>query len=277
MEIRSSLTDLTTKLPYATTKPIPSQAAPVDEAQAESCVICLGKLVAPCEAQPCGHTNFDYICLLTWLEFRPTCPLCQSGVHEVRHSDEDGGHRKPGIYKVPESSAQSQNFNGSCSEPERNQEPLEDEGLRRRRSIYRQNLYALHVGSNRRQPGESQYTELTPRLFLADPELVSRARMWLQRELRVFRFLYADVVDPETIDLARPSKAEFVREYIIFTLKSVDIQDHAGEAEEAIRRFLGRENTQHLLHELKAWLRSPCKSLEEWDRIVQYRVDLVPR
>ena len=87
------------------------------------------------------------------------------------------------------------------------------------------------------------------------------------------RFLYNDVVDPKTIDLARPSRAEFLREYIIFILKSVDLQDHAGEAEEAIRRFLGQENTRHLLHELKAWLRSPCKSLEEWDRTVQYRVD----
>ncbi len=67
-------------------------------------------------------------------------------------------------------------------------------------------------------------------------------------------------------------------EYIVTILKSMDMQGSDGQAEETIREFLGRDYTRLLLHELRAWLRSPCQSLSEWDRMVQYRGEnLVPR
>lgn len=50
----------------------------------------------------------------------------------------------------------------------------------------------------------------------------------------------------------------------------MDIKGSAGQAEELLRDFLGRDNARLFLHELQAWLRSPYVSLEDWDRNVQY-------
>ncbi|AEO65253.1 uncharacterized protein THITE_2112076 [Thermothielavioides terrestris NRRL 8126] len=267
-----------------TLQQISSTAAGADT---KCCVICLGDLVEQCEARPCRHDNFDYLCLVTWLEARPTCPLCKSDVSEVRYDlGDDGNHRK--IYHVPERPADCAVESGRLAAspsgvrhssraglPPRRR-PREDEAIRRRRLVYRYQLYSLHVGSNNRQPANWRYKVLSPQLFVTDPELVSRARMWLRRELRVFRFLYTEDTDDLPPDhglvrRCRPCKAEFLLEYIIAILKSMDMQGSAGQAEELIQEFLGRDNARLLLHELRAWLRSPCKSLSEWDRVVQYR------
>lgn len=147
-----------------------------------------------------------------------------------------------------------------------------------RRNVYRNQLYSLRVGSNRL----SQYSEVTPEQFRRDEALVSRARKWIRRELQVFSFL-----NPETEEedrrrghVPRPGRqrleermsnnAEFLLEYVISILRTVDIKGSAGQAEELLRDFVGRENARLFLHELLAWLRSPYTSLEDWDRHVQY-------
>ena len=43
---------------------------------ADPCVICLETITEPCVSIPCKHTNFDYLCLISWLEQQPNCPLC---------------------------------------------------------------------------------------------------------------------------------------------------------------------------------------------------------
>jgi hypothetical protein len=43
---------------------------------ADPCVICLDTITEPCVGVPCHHANFDYLCLLSWLEQQPNCPLC---------------------------------------------------------------------------------------------------------------------------------------------------------------------------------------------------------
>jgi hypothetical protein len=83
----------------------------------------------------------------------------------------------------------------------------------------------------------------------------------------VFEFLNPNNVSGSD---RRASNAEFLLEYIVAIMKTVDIQGSGGEAEEMLREFLGRENTRLFLHELRAWLRSPYNSLEDWDRHVQY-------
>lgn len=40
------------------------------------CVICLEAVTESGIAIPCQHANFDFLCLLSWLEQRPNCPLC---------------------------------------------------------------------------------------------------------------------------------------------------------------------------------------------------------
>lgn len=271
------------------------QLDPVAEAVAETdaknrcCVICLDDLGEPCEARPCQHDDFDFLCLVTWLETEPSCPLCKTGVLEVRY---DLGEKKGNgrVHMIPQRSSgrinegphradsPSRRQGNSRPRPPAHSHPFESEAVRRRRLIYRHKLYSLHVGFNTRQPANQRYKELSPQLFASDRELVFRARTWLRRELRVFRFLYTqDHGDHELARGQQPCKAEHLLEYIIAILKSMDMQGSTGQAENLIADSLGRDNTRLLLHELRAWLRSPCKSLSEWDGAVRYRDENVLR
>ena len=106
-------------------------------------------------------------------------------------------------------------------------------------------------------------------MFSHDEELVSRARKWIRRELQVFEFLNIDSAESEGVS-RRANNAEFLLEYIVAILKTVDVKGSGGQAEEMLQEFLGRDNTKLFLHELRAWLRSPYTLLEDWDRHVQY-------
>jgi hypothetical protein len=158
-------------------------------------------------------------------------------------------------------------------------QPAPNDPLSVRRNVYRNQLYSLRVGSNRL----SQYTEVTPDHFNRDEALVSRARKWIRRELQVFSFLHPEAEDaPEErrdpvprsgqqrLQQRRANNAEFLLEYVVAILRTVDLKGSAGQAEELLRDFLGRDNARLFLHELLAWLRSPYASLEDWDRHVQY-------
>ena len=59
-------------------------------ASSDPCVICLDSITEPSIAVPCNHTNFDYLCLLSWLEQQPSCPLCMFHTHfkiDLRQAD----------------------------------------------------------------------------------------------------------------------------------------------------------------------------------------------
>ncbi|KAM0262425.1 hypothetical protein ACHAQJ_001676 [Trichoderma viride] len=104
--------------------------------------------------------------------------------------------------------------------------------------------------------------------------------MWIRRELQVFSFLTADESGSASRSgdanegmaqaRRRANNAEFLLEYIIAILKTVDIMGSAGQAEDMLSEFLGRDNARLFLHELRSWLRSPFTKLEDWDRAVQY-------
>lgn len=196
----------------------------------------------------------------------------------------------PKLYKIPPPSATIPTAPGAARSrpgthygPRRRRRfppppgPQPDDPLQRRRNVYRNQTYSMRVGSNRL----SQYRELTPELFGRDEQLVSRARKWIRRELRVFSFLNPDSEEertshqvsrpgPQRLENRRANNAEFLLEYVIAILRTVDLKGSAGQAEELLREFLGRENACLFLHELQAWLRSPYNSLEDWDRNVQY-------
>jgi hypothetical protein len=123
------------------------------------------------------------------------------------------------------------------------------------------------VGSNR----FSGYQDVTPHSFTCSPELQSKARTWIRRELRVFLFLQETSNDGGSA--VASSNAEFLLSYIVSILKMVDIKASNGHAENLLTEFLGREHSRLFLHELNAWLRSPFTKVEEWDREVQYQDD----
>ncbi|KUJ14707.1 RING finger domain protein, partial [Mollisia scopiformis] len=268
-----------------------SSRAHDEDAEENPCVICLERISEPATAQPCQHSSFDFLCLISWLQERSSCPLCKSEVTTVHYDFAAENTHK--IYEVTSTTKKQELNSSSTSRPQSHEYqngrghpsgrgygasrrvrewgqprtlPTQDEALLRRREVYGNQLYSLHVGSNR----VSRFKDLTPSIFTRDVELVSRARKWIRRELQVFSFLSPDSAASGSSGDRRANNAEFLLEYIIAILKTVDIQGSSGQAEEMLKDFLGRENTRLFLHELRAWLRSPFTSLEDWDRNVQY-------
>ena len=262
------------------------EAQNVTSIQQESnpCVICLETVSERAVASPCGHESFDFLCLVSWLTERSSCPLCKCNVLSVEYCHRACGQHE--VYKVPQigpalpgstttraphnaqirsrpqppyAARRSQRF------PPQRQAISADPALLRRKEVYRQNLYSSHVGSNRL----SKYKDLTPQTIASDEKLVSRARKWIRRELKVFEFLNPDE-NEEHGTSRRANNAEFLMEYIIAILKTVDIKGASGQAEDMLQEFLGRDTTRLFLHELRAWLRSPYDSLDNWDSHVQY-------
>ena len=147
-----------------------------------------------------------------------------------------------------------------------NMEALEaDRAIAFRRRLYRKRMYSLHVGSNR----ISRYQNLTPESFTSNELLVSRAKTWTRRELSAFDFLDPNSPSHGQSD-RRASNAEFLLEYVVSILKSIDLRGSGGQAEELLKDFLGRENAKLFLHELEAFLRSPYETPGHWDTHVQY-------
>ena len=258
-----------------------------DSHKHDPCVICLEEVSERAVTIPCRHYSFDFLCLVSWLQQRSSCPLCKGEVTAVEYnwtspsdfqiyqvtsndkkskeassvplqSSTTARHALPrGIFRRPRGSRQMRPPRPSVNP---------DQAIRARRRIYEDRLFSLHVGSNRL----SRFQDLTPQKFCRDAELISRARMWVRRELQVFRYLSLDGETQERGVQRRANNAEFLLEYIIAILKSVDIKGSGGQAEDMLQEFLGREDTTLFLHELRAWLRSPYTSLADWDRHVQY-------
>lgn len=226
--------------------------------ESEPCTICLQPITERAIAVPCNHLMFDFLCLLSWLEQQPTCPLCKADVKEVQYDWRGPEDWK--TYRVLESTLESRRRRGTRPPPVP-APVVHDPRLERRRQVYRERLFSRHVGAN----DFSGYRDFTPADFATSAELQSRARSFLRRELQVFPFL-----DPVPTARRGGRTREYLREYIVAVLKQHELKGASGQAEDLMAEYLGRENAQLLAHELEAFLRSPCGRLEEWDRVVQY-------
>ncbi len=257
----------------------------------DCCVICLERITEKAVTRPCQHSAFDFICLVSWLQQRSSCPLCNAEVATIHYGfEEDGNHKVYAVAPTFRSKSVPTSPGGGTEQslPHRLQRrrrpliaggtPQPDGAVERRRKVYREMLYSLHVGSN----DISGYEEFTPRSVAASTELQSRARKWIRRELKVFRYLYPDAHRNEPAHSSegessvngrdrRANNAEFLLEYIIAILKTIDLQGPTGQAQELLKEFLGREHSVLFLHELRNWVRSPYNTVEEWDKHVQYR------
>lgn len=276
-------------LPLSSTRPpppLPNAALPPPE----TCVICLDQITEKAIALPCRHEQFDFPCLGTWLQRQQVCPLCKGEVKAIRFNvgEKAGGGSQ--VFYLPPPEAPSSGRQAAVGTRQRRPrynrpysrggrlassaghttgEGSRDASLEFRRQVYRHKLYSLHVGTNR----VSRYRNITPDSFVKDEHLTSRARMWIRRELQVFDFLNSR--SPATSSTSadrRASNADFLLEYIIGILKSIDLKGSTGQAEELLKDFLGRESARLFLHELESWLRSPYEYLKDWDRAVQYAI-----
>lgn len=262
----------------------------------EHCVICLSAVSERAVATPCRHSSFDFLCLVSWLQERSACPLCNAEVETVENNRGSKGDELQTyqVAQAPPRQPQSESFSSSnipatphlLSRPRRyrNRRPRHVESrlpvqnseaaLLRRRQVYRKQLYSHHVGSNRL----SRFRELSPEQFCRDEELVRRARMWIRRELQVFDVFntHDKREEHDGGEKRRANNAEFLLEYIIGIMKTVNLKGSGGHAEELLKDFLGMDDAKLFLHELRAWLRSPYVALEDWDRHVQYSEERKP-
>ncbi|CAK7208683.1 hypothetical protein SCUCBS95973_000185 [Sporothrix curviconia] len=288
--------------PLDAPSPASAPTSVASSASTDRCVICLDTVTELCVAQPCGHRHFDFLCLLSWLLSRlPSCPLCKAIVETVQYGDDlaktfpvpnkteevrEGGEEAvtaAGSTEAPlplsssssrvARSRRQRRLRATPSSSHAQDSPAA--ALERRRRVYRLGLYARHVGANRYS---RYYRELTPQLFAQDPDLVSRARAFLRRELQVF-WEGGDrpVTDAAALGAGAPrgrraNNVEFLLEYIVAILQTIDLQDSAGQAEELLQGFFRgrRDHTRQFLHELRSFLRSPYLTLASWDRNVQY-------
>ncbi|KAB5518683.1 hypothetical protein GE09DRAFT_1044529 [Coniochaeta sp. 2T2.1] len=334
--LQTTLAEISSSARAATSTSSGCSASPTAAPAPDCCVICLEEVSEPGTALPCRHSNFDFLCLANWLAVGDAkCPLCKAAVLEVRYADSTGVLRtyivppvaststsstdtstssssaspSPGI-RSAQTTFQLYFLNRSSTNPRRNNRPryattssrtiqttssTPSSALLKRKYIYTHNLYSLHIGAN---PLSRYRSGPTPADFASDPNLVSRARTFIRRELQVFSFLSSTSSSSTTSSAppssssssSRPSSsaspsrssttggdstrrannAEFLLEYTIAILKTVDTQGAAGQAEDMLSDFLGRDSARLFLHELRGWLRSPCLTLEAWDRGVQY-------
>ncbi|WPG97694.1 ring finger domain protein [Acrodontium crateriforme] len=228
----------------------------------DPCIICLEPITERAVAVPCNHLAFDFICLASWIQEISKCPLCKADVTEVQYDFSGPNDFKTYHVAAGNLPRQSLNTTTTIRRNHRGESaPLIriDPSLRKRRRIYRDSLYSLHIGSNR----HSGYQEITPTSFSASLELQSRCRAFLRRELQVFAFL-------DQAPSPRGGSRAYLIEYIVAIVKINDPKDASGHAVDLVADFLGRENASLLLHELMAWLRSPYIRLDEWDAQVQY-------
>ncbi|KAF1982064.1 hypothetical protein K402DRAFT_307967, partial [Aulographum hederae CBS 113979] len=265
----------------------------------ENCVICLDRITERAITQPCQHSTFDFICLVSWLHECSTCPLCKAEVREVHYNHTNRStfqtyhvvatslYFQPNFIPSPLLFPRDRNRVGpqrlshrGFQRPDARHRNFADDDttLLQRRHIYRHQLYSLHVGENR----ISQYREITPQIFARDAALQSRAREWIRRELQIFDYLNptspplqgeraVGVSEGERYAAARRARnSEFLLEYIVSLLRAYDLKDSDGRAARMLEDFLGPDDARLFLHELGSWLRSPYMDLKLWDRHVRY-------
>lgn len=279
-------------------------------AATDRCVVCQDDVTDPSETTPCLHRQGCWECILQVMHTFGRCAYCRQPMHSlVRLSTREtvynqGSHPtkyEPPIYDDDDVYGSEQEERPRPRRPRRRNPRVRDDedgssralrrAVARRRSVYTHARFSQHIGSNR----HSGYREITPALVLREPALVSRARMWLRRELLVFSFLHPDTAKHRPSPPPAPSEqpgrgrrrgrmaarlrsqnAEFLLEYVVAILKTVDLMGSAGQAENMVAEYLGRDTARLFLHELRAWLRSPYTSLDEWDRAVQYEEEVRP-
>ncbi|CAI6339088.1 unnamed protein product [Periconia digitata] len=243
----------------------------------DTCVVCLSQITDRAITVPCNHYAFDFTCLVSWLQQRSACPLCNSNISAVQYEwASPTDYKTYSVRRTPQSQRGAHSSNPATALTPRRQrrpyeQPIPDTAVLRRRHVYRHKLYSYHIGANL----HSGYRDVTPSMIATSPELQSKARTWVRRELRVFSFLFADIHGAPPQGATTNSNAEFLLSYIVAITTRVDLKDSSGHAEDLLQEYVGRANARLFLHELNEWMRSPFIKVQEWDRNTYYK-ELLP-
>ncbi|KAK9375550.1 uncharacterized protein V1513DRAFT_442343 [Lipomyces chichibuensis] len=259
------------------------------------CAICLypidsSKLV---QTSPCNH-KWDLSCISQWLEVSPdkSCPLCKAPVKTIVFACAGSGEGVSIPLSIFNDTQPSVSFVGSDDrEPSSRVQTLiaRDDyidrtyriALERRKYVYRNRLRACYIGHSK----YTRFKDFGPgRKFTMD--LRMRARSFIRRELAIFPVLLSsdpynfsndssNCADAESKGVLATSKeVEFLTLYITSILQLIDVQTAKGArvALNILSDYLGTTNADIFLHELCSFLRSPYKTVAEYDRTVQYKV-----
>ncbi|WVN84879.1 uncharacterized protein L203_100015 [Cryptococcus depauperatus CBS 7841] len=235
----------------------------------ERCSICLMGLRDRTIVGVCRH-EFCFHCICLWANRSRKCPLCSGDM--AAFFLHDLAARIPTKYYLPPlrhmpaviypTSPLSRQLATRQERPVRGQqERIEHDELKkqvlRRKEYYKHGLYVKHMGSNR----HSRFRpNPNPKQINDSPEQIQRAKAFIRRELRIFPSVHV-----ESLTL-----------YIIFLLKCIDIRSDVmirimGEVLDTSSRSAGFPNgTEHFIHELYSFLRSPYRELKKYDEVAKY-------
>ncbi|KAM0665825.1 hypothetical protein ACQRIU_005169 [Beauveria bassiana] len=260
----------------AATTPPPPPPSTYNPDSEDRCVICLEDISDPCELAPCGHYNFDVGCIGTWLAVSRRCPLCKVLVNQIIRGPRGLPGRPVNDIRSPSEILLAELRPGPSSHSPPTRRPrytpadfaaagaayarsmrraanTAPRDIAHRRDVYLRGLLSINVDTG----PISGHRELPRALLHREPQLITRARAFLQRELRV-------------LDSVPAERAAFLTEHVVSVLRNRDIGTGIGQLEALLTANLGRSSARLLLHGLGAWLRSPYTSLEEWDAAVRY-------
>ncbi|KAK9383154.1 uncharacterized protein V2V93DRAFT_378217 [Kockiozyma suomiensis] len=248
------------------------------------CAICLCgiDLTKLARTIPCRH-EWDLPCILQWLEVSldKSCPLCKTKVEKIEF--EHSGDTSESVFisadefqgdllqTSPGRESPSRGPSHSRRRRHRSSGYSFDNQLvlMRRQYVYRNGLRACHIGTNK----FTGFSIMSPSQFRVSSNNQSRARAFIRRELSVFPFLLSDYPDAVSASLKISVETDSCRR-VCYMLQLIDIQSVRGSklAREILSDYLGPANASIFCHELCAFLRSPCRTLAEYDRIVQYEI-----
>ncbi|OJA11636.1 hypothetical protein AZE42_04757 [Rhizopogon vesiculosus] len=248
----------------------------------DHCVICLQSLVDRTVIPTCSH-EFCFECISLWAEQSQKCPLCSQLIgeyliHHIRSQFDYQKHylppprsKSPQLLPTGETRVSAARRARRARWGRRDRRDVDEadqleRAIAKRRWVYQNYLYAKHVASN----SFTRYRPYpAPAQFAASPDMISRATIFLRRELRVWPNL--DV--------------EFLTTFTVSLMKSIDIR--AESAVKLLAEFLDldapyiegqrHQNAEHFAHEIYCYMRSG-RDLSTYDNLVQYdtSADLPP-
>ncbi|OAX34565.1 hypothetical protein K503DRAFT_747224 [Rhizopogon vinicolor AM-OR11-026] len=248
----------------------------------DHCVICLQSLVDRTVIPTCSH-EFCFECISLWAEQSQKCPLCSQLIgeyliHHIRSQFDYQKHyllpprsKSPQLLPTGETRVSAARRARRARWGRRDRRDIDEadqleRAIAKRRWVYQNHLYAKHVASN----SFTRYRPYpAPAQFAASPDMISRATIFLRRELRVWPNL--DV--------------EFLTTFTVSLMKSIDIR--AESAVKLLAEFLDldslyiegqrHQNAEHFAHEIYCYIRSG-RDLSTYDNLVQYdtSADLPP-
>ncbi|KAJ9480353.1 RING-type domain-containing protein [Pseudozyma hubeiensis] len=245
-----------------------------DDDDDEWCLICHTHPIVDRTFLPaCLHSQFCFVCILRWIDIKRTCPLCLRSIgnfviHSVRSDDDFLRYHLPPpplLVRSASTTTASTSRREITTQVQRarttrvsHTDPLQANVLAFRRFVYRNSLYAHHIGSNPRTGFSAAPTPARIRHDTrhATGEIVTRISTFLRRELSLF----------PGVDV------EFVTKYVVSLTQVWPLPDDSMV--KLVAEVLGEEaeegRARHLLHELECWLRSGRRELSRWDAVVQY-------